>query len=45
MKNISFKVSEEVHFKIKLEALKRNKTIKQFVIELIDRELKEQEEI
>lgn len=40
MKNISFKVEDEFHKKIKIKATEDGKTIKEFILDLIRKELK-----
>ena len=39
MKNISFKVEDEFHKKLKLKATEEEKTIKEYIIQLIKKEL------
>lgn len=40
MKNISFKVEDEFHKKIKIKATEEGKSIKEFILDLIRKELK-----
>lgn len=43
MKNISFKVEDELHKDIKIKATEEGKSIKEFILNLIKQELKKQE--
>lgn len=40
MKNISFKVEDELHKDIKIKATEEGKSIKEFILDLIKQELK-----
>lgn len=40
MKNISFKVEDELHKDIKIKATEEGKSIKEFILNLIKQELK-----
>lgn len=40
MKNISFKVEDEFHKEIKIKATEEGKSIKEFILDLIKKELK-----
>lgn len=44
MKTICVQVSEEFHKDIKMKALQEDKSIKQYVIELIEKDLKKEKE-
>ncbi len=39
IKNIAFPVSDELHMEIKIQAAKESKTIKDYIIELIKKDL------
>lgn len=39
MKNISFKIEDELHKEIKIKATKEGKSIKEFILDLIKKEL------
>lgn len=41
MKNIIAEVEDDFHYKVKMEAMKRKVTIKQYVVGLIEKDLKE----
>ena len=41
IKNIAFPVEDELHMAIKIQATKKGKTIKDYIIELIKKDLEE----
>lgn len=41
IKNIAFPISDELHMKIKIQATKESKTIKDYIIELIKKDLEQ----
>ncbi|WP_294065494.1 toxin-antitoxin system HicB family antitoxin [uncultured Fusobacterium sp.] len=43
MKNISFKVEDEFHKQLKIKATEEGKSIKEYVIELIKKDLEKSE--
>jgi predicted HicB family RNase H-like nuclease len=43
MKNIAFLIDEEFHKKIKLQSTKDNKSIKDYIIDLIKQDLEKKE--
>lgn len=43
MKNIAFKIEDEFHKKIKLKATEEGKSIKDYIIELIEKDLEKSE--
>ncbi len=43
MKNIAFPVEDELHKKIKIKATEEGKTIKDYIIELIKKDLEKSE--
>jgi len=44
IKNISFPVDDELYIKIKIISIKANKTLKDYMIQLIKKAIEEQEE-
>jgi len=41
MTNINIKIPEELHKKIKIESIKKDITIKEFIIKILEEEIKE----
>lgn len=40
MKNLIAEVEDDFHYKVKMEAMKRKKTIKEYIVDLIEKDLK-----
>ncbi len=43
IKNIAFQVDDELHKRIKLQSTKEDKSIKEYIVELIKEDLKKKE--
>lgn len=44
MKNLIAEVDDEFHFKVKMEAMRRKMTIKEYIVSLIKRDLEKEEQ-
>jgi hypothetical protein len=44
IKNIAFPVSDELHMNIKIQAARNSKTIKDYIISLINKDLEDKQE-
>ena len=42
MKNLIAEVEDDFHFKVKMEAMRRKMTIKEYIVSLIEKDLKEE---
>lgn len=41
IKNIAFQISDELHMEIKIQATKEGKTIKDYIVELVKKDLEQ----
>lgn len=41
LKNVAFQIDDEFHMQLKLQATKEGKTIKEYIIEIIKKDLEE----